>query len=259
MSQSVYYYPDFPSEILGDARTLSVWLPPDYGEQPETRYPVFYLQDGQNLFDPETAFGGVPWNAGTTADRLIRAGTIEPIILVGIANTERRLDEYGPKTVRRRTPGRDFPYARFLVEEVKPFIDRTFSTRLDRKATAIGGSSMGGLISLFMARWYPDVFGRCAALSPALWWDNDLLLREFRDHRKGLRKTRFWIDTGTREGATLRGCSEQIRRTRQLADLLSAAGLHRGRDFKYLEVPGGEHNEHAWADRFDKVLGFLFG
>jgi predicted alpha/beta superfamily hydrolase len=258
MTESVVYHPDFPSEHLGNTRTLSVCLPPGYDPDSGRRHPVFYLQDGQNLFDPATAFGGVPWAAGETAKRLIGAGTIESVILVGIANTDRRIEEYGPRAVRRRMPGPDHPYARFVVEEVKPFIDRTYATKPERKHTAVGGSSMGGLIALFLAYWHPEVFGQCAALSPSLWWDRDLILRLFRDQPKGLRKVRFWIDTGTREGSTPRGCREQVRRTKLLASLLAAAGLHKGRDFKYREVHGGEHNEHAWAARLDEVLTFLF-
>ncbi|HEY1376713.1 MAG TPA: alpha/beta hydrolase-fold protein, partial [Gemmataceae bacterium] len=97
MTESVHYHPDFPSEHLGNARPLSVYLPPGYGDDPDRRYPVFYLQDGQNLFDPATAFGGVPWAADETAERLIREGAIEPVILVGVANTDCRLEEYGPR------------------------------------------------------------------------------------------------------------------------------------------------------------------
>jgi predicted alpha/beta superfamily hydrolase len=258
MTESVVYHPDFPSEHLGNTRPLAVYLPPAYGDDPDRRYPVLYLQDGQNLFDPSTAFGGVPWQADETAERLIRAGTIEPIIIVGVANTDRRIEEYGPKAVRRRTPGREFPYARFLVDEVKPFIDRAYATKPERKHTAVGGSSLGGLISLFLAYSRPDVFGKCVALSPSVWWERDLILRLYREHPKGLRQTRFWLDTGTHEGSSTRGHREQVRRCRLLAEALAAAGLHRGRDFKYLEVPGGEHNEHAWGARFDQVLAFLF-
>src|SRR5436309_14777595 len=120
MTDDLRYHPDFPSEVLGNTRTLSVYLPPGYGRARGRRHPVFYLQDGQHLFDPATAFGGVPWAADETAERLIELGIIEPVILVGIANTDRRLDEYGPRAVRRRVPGPDFPYARFVVDEVKP-------------------------------------------------------------------------------------------------------------------------------------------
>ena len=258
MTDSVRHHPEFPSEHLGNTRTLSVYLPPGYGIDPARRYPVFYLQDGQNLFDPTAAFGGVPWAADETAERLIRAKLIDPVILVGIANTDRRVEEYGPKSATRRGSGRAFPYARFLVDEVKPFIDQTYATLPERRFTAIGGSSLGGLISLFLALWHPKVFGKCAALSPSIWWARDLILRAFLERPRSLRKTRFWIDTGTREERTPRGCKEQVRRTRLLAESLIAAGLQRGRDFKYLEVPGGEHNEHAWAARFDQVLTFLF-
>jgi predicted alpha/beta superfamily hydrolase len=258
MTDDIRYHPDFPSEVLGNGRTLTVYLPPGYGRARGRRYPVFYLQDGQNLFDPATAFGGVPWAVDETAERLIREGTIEPAILVGIANTDRRLEEYGPKPLGRRMPGQSFPYARFVVGEVKPFIDRNYKTRPEREATAVGGSSLGGLISLFLAHRYPSVFGQCAALSPSLWWEDDLILRMFRDQPRAVQRTRFWLDTGTREGPSPKGFREQVKRTRQLAKLLLAAGLRRGLDFQYLEVEGGEHNEHAWADRFDQVVAFLF-
>lgn len=258
MTDSVRYHPDFHSEHLGNTRTLSVYLPPEYGIDPARRYPVFYLQDGQNLFDPGTAFGGVPWAADETAERLIRAGRIDPVILVGVANTDRRIEEYGPKAAGRRALGRTFPYARFLVDEVKPFIDRAYATLPERRFTAIGGSSLGGLISLFLALWRPRVFGKCAAMSPSIWWERDQILRSFLGQPRSLRRTRFWIDTGTREEQTPRGSKEQVRRTRLLVESLVAAGLQRGRDFRYLEVPGGEHNEHNWAARFDQVLTFFF-
>jgi predicted alpha/beta superfamily hydrolase len=258
MTPSVHYLPDFPSEHLGNTRPLAVYLPPGYGDDPDRRYPVFYLQDGQNLFDPATAFGGVPWRADETAERLIQDATIDPVILVGVGNTDRRLEEYGPKTEPDQPPGPEFPFARFMVEEVKPVIDRMYATKPGPRQTAVGGSSMGGLISLWLAHWHPDVFGKCAALSPSLWWDDELVLREFRDRPEGLRRVRFWIDTGTREGANPQACEAQVRRTRLLAKLLTAAGLRRGSGFKYREVEGGEHNEHAWAGRFDQVLTFLF-
>lgn len=256
--ESIRYHRDFASAILGNTRTISVYLPPGYEIDASRSYPVLYLQDGQNLFDASTAFGGNPWFADETAERLIRAGTIEPLIIVGIANTPERLDEYGPKTRRGIAPGRDFPYARFIVEELKPFIDTSYLTLPEPKHTAIGGSSMGGLISLFLAQWYPDVFGRCIAMSSSLWWDRESVLRLYRDEPNGLRRIRFWIDTGTKEGATTRGKRDQVKRTKRLAELLGAAGLHRGRDFQFLEVHGAEHCETAWAARFDQVLTFLY-
>ncbi len=256
---SIHYHPEFPSQILRHRRALAVYLPPGYGQEPDRRYPVFYLHDGQNLFDPATAFGGVAWQADQTAERLMRAGEVEPAILVGIANTPDRLREYGP-TGRRAGPNSPARrYARFLVEEVKPFIDQTYATRPERVATAVGGSSMGGLISLFLCRWYPETFGMCAAMSPSLWWDRDLFLRAIQADTSWLRRLRVWLDTGDREGNTTQGQRDHLRRVRRFARALAALGLRPGRDYYYLEVPGGEHNEAAWGARFGQVLGFFFG
>jgi predicted alpha/beta superfamily hydrolase len=258
MSDTVRYHHKFPSRFLRNRRTLAVYLPPGYGEHAACRYPVFYLHDGQNLFDPEAAFAGVAWAADATADRLIRAGAIEPVILVGIANTPNRLDEYGPRSRANGGPAHSRRYARFVVEEVKLFIDRTYRTLPGRDHTAVGGSSMGGLISLFLARWYPDVFGMCAALSPSLWWERAIFLRGLRGNRGWLRSVRIWLDTGDREGTNPAAWRKQVEYARRLAAVLTAEGRRDGRDFRYLEVPGGEHGEHAWAARFDQVLRFLF-
>src|SRR5262249_51494278 len=158
--------------FLSNARTVSVWMPPGYGLDPHRRFPVFYMHDGQNLFDAETAFGGVPWRADETAERAIRAGRVPPVMIVGVANTPGRLDEYGPKSDNR---ARD--YGRFLVEEVKPFVDGAYRTLPEPEHSGVGGSSMGGLISLHLAQWYPDVFEKCAAMSPSLWWGREYFLR----------------------------------------------------------------------------------
>jgi|SRR5579883_624149 len=254
------YYPDFSSCFLPHARTLSVWLPPGYGLEPNRRYPVFYMHDGQNLFDPHTAFGGVPWGVGDVAEREIQAGHVEPLIIVGVANTPDRLSEYGP--LRR---GSEHPkdlsheYGRFLVEEVKPFIDATYRTLPEREHTAIGGSSMGGLISLHLCKWYPDVFGKCAAMSPSLWWDREYFLRTVMVSPDWLRNCRVWLDVGEYEGHTQAASDATIRRTRRLAAFFAKYGLREGEQFRYVEVPGATHHEVAWGGRFDEVLRFLFG
>ncbi|MFO0809778.1 MAG: alpha/beta hydrolase-fold protein [Gemmataceae bacterium] len=254
---SVRYHTEFPSRYLHNTRTVTVYLPPGYGSD-SRRYPVFYMQDGQNLFDSSTAFAGNPWRADETAERLIRSGDIDPLIIVGIANTPQRLQEYGPTGRRSRGTSRSYRYGKFLVDEVKPFIDRTYRTMPDRDHTAIGGSSLGALISLFLCKWYPDVFGLCAAVSPSLWWDRELLLRKTTNDPSWTNRTRFWLDMGDQEGTTPAGKREQVRRARRFAELLVAAGREEGRDFRYLEVKDGHHNEHAWAARFDQVLKLLF-
>jgi predicted alpha/beta superfamily hydrolase len=261
---SIEYHHEFPSQFLPHARTLSVWLPPGYGLDPHRRFPVFYMHDGQNLFDAHTAFGGVPWGADETAERVVRAGRVPPIIIVGVANTPDRLDEYGPKEdAAEGQPNRARDYGRFLVEEVKPFIDAHYRTRLEPEHTGVGGSSMGGLISLHLCKWYPNVFGRCAALSPSLWWDREYFLRSVTVAPEWLDRCRVWLDVGDHESSSRAGAAATMGRTRRLAQLFARRGLRDGehfRDhFRYTEVPGGTHNEASWGGRFDRVLQFLFG
>jgi predicted alpha/beta superfamily hydrolase len=247
---SVRYHHGFGSRFVTHPRTLAVYLPPGYDLEPARRFPVLYLHDGQNLFDAFTAFAGVPWGADETTERAVRSGGVRPVVIVGVANSPDRLHEYGPQ------PGpddRSRDYARFLVEEVKPFVDATYRTLPDAADTGVGGSSMGGLISLHLCRWRPDVFGRCAAMSPSLWWDDAAYLRSFGGETDWLRRCRIWLDMGGREGATEASRRGNVRRARALARMLRRAGA----DFHYHEDPHGGHDEAAWGWRFDPMLRFL--
>jgi predicted alpha/beta superfamily hydrolase len=252
---SVSYHTDFASQFLPHRRTLAVWLPPGYYRDPDRRFPGLYLNDGQNLFDPETAFAGNAWFADDVAEREIRAGRVEPLILVGVANTPDRLREYGP--LQAGDMAHD--YGRFLVEEVKPFVDAEFRTLPDPEHTGIGGSSMGGLIALHLCQWYPHVFGRCAAMSPALWWGGGYFLRNVLFAPEWLDRCRVWADTGTREGNTEAGMRAMVRRVRRLRHLFERHGMREGEQFHVEVIKGGLHNEAAWSARFDRVLRFLFG
>ena len=254
----VQYHHDFASRFLPYPRTISVWLPPGYDLATEQRYPVLYMHDGQNLFDPETAFAGNPWWADEVAEREVRAGRVRPLIIVGIANTVDRIREYGPRQFDENESDRSRDYGRFVVEEVKPFIDATYRTRPDGENTGVGGSSMGGLVSLYLCRWYPDVFHRCAALSPSLWWDREFFLRTMADSPEWLERCWVWADMGTREGASEAGMKAMARRVRRLAEHFRRRGLREGAQFHFEEVEGGMHNEAAWGGRFDRVLRFLF-
>jgi predicted alpha/beta superfamily hydrolase len=257
---SVRYHPEFGSAFLPHRRTVSVWLPPGYLLESNRRYPVFYMHDGQNLFDANTAFAGNPWWADESAEREVRAGRVPPLIIVGVANTPDRLDEYGPRRCgRNRTHDHSRAYGRFLVEEVKPFIDSTYRTLPEPEHTGVGGSSMGGLISLHLCKWYPNVFGKCAALSPSLWWDREYFLRNVRVSPVWLDRCRVWLDVGEHESSSRIGSAATMRRTRRLAKLFERHGLHDGEQFRYVEVPGGGHNEASWGGRFDRVLRFLYG
>jgi predicted alpha/beta superfamily hydrolase len=118
---------------------------------------------------------------------------------------------------------------------------------------------MGGLISLYLCRWHPSVFGRCAAMSPSLWYNREAFLRTVRMRTQWLKNCRIWLDFGDREGFSSTGINAGLKRTRELAAAFREAGLIDDRDFKYAEIEGGHHNEAAWGARFDSVLKFLFG
>ena len=256
----IHYHEHFHSDILHNDRRLIVWLPPTYASDTASRFPVLYLHDGQNCFDASTSFSGVEWQADETADALIRAGKIRPIIMVGIANVgDDRMNEYTPtRDAKRGAGGNGEQYAQFLITEVKPFIDRTYRTLPDRADTAVAGSSLGGLISLYLGLKHGDVFGQVGVISPSLFWDNRSLLKEIQTDPSGIKSERIWLDIGTAEGDAS-DQSENVADARALAAVLQGAGMVAGKDYRYLEVPGGKHNEAAWAARFDQVLTFFFG
>ena len=235
------------SNILNNQRNLWVYLPPEYEKHPDQRYPVFYMHDGQNLFDAATSFAG-EWQADETAGRLINEKKIRPIIIVGIENNAQRLAEY--------TPERGELYQRFVIQEAKPFIDANYRTLPDRANTAVGGSSLGGLISLYLVKDHPDVFGSCAAISPALWWNDRAIFTQLKSDANWMKRTRFWIDMGTDEA--MHEPAKNVQDVNDLAALLSSNGLVENKDFRLLIVEGGKHNEPAWAKRFDQVLEFFF-
>ena len=250
---SVRYHVDVRSKYLPHPHTVAVHLPSGYELEPNQRYPVIYLHDGQNVFDAHTAFAGVAWECDESAERLQRQGAITPIIQVAVANTPDRIREYAPQ------PGHSEElasrYARFLIDEVKSFIDHTYRTKREPQFTGICGSSLGGLSSLFLTREYPDVFGRCAAMSPSLWWDNEAYLLQSLNDPRGLSDAVVWIDVGGAEGFSEAGRQGNIRRVKQMATRL---GYPLSERVTYVEVPDGLHNEGAWAARYPDMLRFLF-
>lgn len=230
---------------------MLVYLPPGY-DTSEARYPVLYLQDGQNLFDPATAFGGSDWRADLTADEEIRRGRIAPLIIVGLYNTGvRRISEYTPTRDRLlRKGGKAERYAQMLAREVKPFIDHQYRTRKSADEAGVGGSSLGALVSLMTVLSYPRVFGKLALLSPSVWWDRHAILPLI-EAWKPPRRPRVWLDTGTEEGDHP---AKVVADARLMRDALTAKGV----DLRYEEAPGHAHNEGAWAARFGRVLEYLF-
>lgn len=244
---------DFHSDFLCNDRDVRVYLPEAYLTNPEQRFPVFYLHDGQNLIDGRTSYVvGRTWRAHTTADDLTRRGQMEPVILIGIDNTGvRRMAEYTPTRDPRHGAGEGPRYGRMLIEELKPLIDSELRTLPDRTNTALGGSSLGGLITLALGLDYPEVFGKLAVLSPSVWWNQRALLRLVSEATPQQRPC-LWLDMGTAEGLRhLRDCDLLHHRLKQ-------RGWRDGRDMRYLRVPRGLHDENAWAARIGQVLRFLF-
>jgi predicted alpha/beta superfamily hydrolase len=242
----------FRSDLLAAERRVWVYLPPRYEGSGSRRFPVLYLQDGQNVFDGATAFvAGQEWQADETAERLIGLGRIEPLIMVAIDNAgARRIEEYTPTAHHGRGGGADL-YRRLLVEELKPWVDRTWRTRPGRADTGIAGSSLGGLVSLWIGLGRPDVYGRIAALSTSTWWDDGFILR-FIESLPEKPETRVWTDVGTGEGPSA------VPDGRRLRDALVAKGWREGVDLRYVEAHGSAHDEPAWAARFPAVLEFLY-
>jgi predicted alpha/beta superfamily hydrolase len=248
----------FPSKILGNRRDVLVYLPPGYRRFSRKDYPVLYLHDGQNVFDAATAFGGVEWGVDETAERLIRNKLIEPLIIVAVANIgEERIHEYAPTPgviepkdhPRKRSRGLARIYGQFLIEELKPFIDKKYRTKRDPEFTGLGGSSLGGLATLAMGILYSEVFTRLIVMSPSIWWDDYAIFRlvGILGEKPPLK---IWLDTGTDEP------SWEL--ARDLRDYLIDKGWQLDVDLGYLEVKGADHSEAAWAARVEPALRFLF-
>jgi enterochelin esterase-like enzyme len=247
----------FESKLLGNFRTIIVYLPPGYETEQDRRYPVLYMQDGQNLFDSSTAFAGIEWGVDETAQDLITEKKIQPVIIVGIYNSPDRTAEFTPFD---KTPagddGHGILYGRFIVEELKPMIDRTYRTIPDRDHTAVAGSSLGGLITLAIAHDHADVFGSVAVLDPWLRDSQHSLLETWKDDA-WMKETRFYADMGTNGGDLYPGTTE-VQDLNQLTQLFDSAGLKKGTDYESAIVDGAEHNEAAWQKRVPNFMLFLF-
>ncbi len=247
-------YPQFHSRFLRTDHDVLVYLPRGYDTDQNRRYPVLYLHDGQNIFDGATSYiPGQEWHVDETAEALIGTGAIEPLIIVGIDNAGAgRIDEYTPTLDRRLGKGGNAEfYGRMLVEELKPFIDSEYRTLPAPANTGLGGSSLGGLVTLHLGLTYPQTFGKLAVLSPSVWWDDCAILsRVLALDRKPALK--IWLDTGTAEG------DKATDDARTLRDELIAKGWVLGNDLAYVEIDGAGHNESAWADRVGPLLRFLF-
>lgn len=250
------------SEVLDCERDIYIFTPPDFSRRRSQRYPVLYMQDGQNIFSREGTWH-IRWDVDGTAARLINRGKIEELIIVGVANSEWRDDEYTPTVDEgEESGGLADPYLRFLVEEVKPYIDQNYPVRPFREDTGIAGSSLGGLLSLYAAMTYPEYFGKVAAMSPSLWWDDHVILKMATEWEVDPTEMKIWLDMGFFEDDPEEAEEEDVdplEEAAALCEILKEKGFRRGRSLRYFEDKSGTHDEIAWGRRFSKVLRFLYG
>jgi predicted alpha/beta superfamily hydrolase len=253
------YHRNFHSNFLPADRDVIVYLPPGYTTDTQKRYPVLYMQDGQNLFDGSTSFiQGNEWRMDETAQALIQSGAIEPLIIVGVYNTRDRTDEYTPaRDPKYKQGGKADLYGRLLVEEIKPLIDANYRTLKDAQNTGLGGSSLGGLVSLYLGLKYPQVFGKLAVVSPSVWFADRIIVRDVLT-LKTKPRLRLWVDIGTSEGQDELDSIQTADDARLLRDALLAKGWKNTSDLSYIEIPGAQHNEPAWAQRVEPILKYLF-
>ncbi len=279
-SSRIDVYKQFNAEKILP-RNVSVWLPASYFSSPQKRFSVIYAQDGQNLFFPEFTYAGVTWGIEDTITRLNRAGKINDVIVVGISSTKNRRLEYYPQGstqyVSEQTrknlashpqgPPRGDAYMAFIVEKLKPFIDGQYRTLADRENTFLLGSSMGGVISLYGAIRYPDVFGAAACLSThwplnhfiqasSVAAEDELAKAYIRYIKQNLPSAsaglRLYFDYGD-QGVDAMYEPYQ----RQIDTLLRERNYKQGEQWVSRFFPGGNHNEKSWGERLDIPLQFL--
>ena len=252
---------EFRSRIFKNTRFLRVWLPPDYDDPQNSGryYPVLYLNDGQNLFESSTAFGGVEWGVDETADRMIREGIVPPMIVVGIDNTGKdRMREYmlhpSMHPMMLRVKGRHYPD--FLIKEVMPFVEHTYRVATGPQNTGLGGSSLGALIALYTAIVRPGVIGRLLLESPSLWASNRQAIKQSRVVR--IWPEKIFLAAGTAEAGNAERSRTVVDDVRELAAIMRRAVLSENRLRMVIKENAG-HTESAWAERFPEALQFLFG
>jgi enterochelin esterase-like enzyme len=245
----------FTSRFLYGEREITVYVPPGYEQEQGRAYPLLLLQDGQNLFDPETAFiRGRTWRVAEQADAAIEAGEVEPLIIAGVANAgERRLAEYTPTRDWKLGGGEARLYGEMLIRELLPFLHERYRLLQGAEQTGLGGSSLGGLVSLWLGLQHPEIFGKLAVLSPSVWWNHRYIVRYVDEVAPGLPQgPRIWLDAGDQEGRRTLADAELLHRR------LQAHGWREGVDLHFEIARDGRHDEAAWAERVRPMLRFLF-
>jgi len=220
-------------------------LPTDYDKNQTESYPVLYMHDGQNIIDPKTSSFGVDWQVDETCDSLIKMGKIPPVIIVGISNTADRSLDYSPGT-------KGNAYMNFIINTLKPFIDNTYRTKPDRLHTFVGGSSMGGLISMMLVWEHSDVFFGAICMSPAFQYQDFDYVPKITSDNAPKKELKIYLDIGTvgLETQLEPGVDAMIK-------AINAKGYLKNKDYFYVKEKDARHAEADWARRLPNALIFL--
>ena len=251
LTGNIHLHKNFHSNFLPSNRDIIVYLPPDYDQDQACRYPVLYMQDGQIIFDSATSFfAGKERQMDERAQALITEHTVEPLIIVGIYSAGlARMNEFTPATAR--PSGQADLYGRMLVEEIMPLIESQYRTLKGPRNTALGGSSMGGSVTLYLGLKYANIFGQLSITSPAAFRDDEMIVR-YVEALRGKTKQRICLSIGTEDLPPF------LDSTRDLHQALIDKGWKQGVDLYYLEVPGAQHTPDERATRVDHLLKSLF-
>lgn len=259
-------------------REVRVWTPEQYNTNNQEKFPVLYMQDGQNIFNDDESVSGMSWHAAETAQRLIDEGTIEPFIIVAISSSQNRFYEYFPQKSAEYLDDNDLEqiekitgtkqhdfiseaYLKFITEELKPYVDNNYRTASEASDTTIAGASMGGLIALYAICEYPDIFGQAACVSTH-WpvtsdYDRTNAAEAVRKYLDGNLPSpenhRIYFDYGSQGVDQYYGDHQK-----QVDNLMSQKGYTMGENWTTKRYQDADHNEKAYAARFDEILMFLY-
>ena len=258
-------YPLFPSKFV-EKRNVQVWLPADYFSDVNKRFPVIYMHDGKNLWDASSTWNQQAWEVDDVMTKLIKEGKVRSAIVVGIDQTDKRFEEYMPRKAVEGVSIQVLPdrpavmkdqilsdeYLKFIVKELKPFIDSHYRTQSNRESTYMMGSSMGGLISLYAIAEYPDVFGAVAAVSTHWPVGDGAMIKYLRKNLPSPKTHRIYFDYGTETIDAPYG-PFQI----QMDQVMQAKGYTQGSNWITRKFEGAAHDETSWNKRLNVPLEFL--
>lgn len=258
---------NFPTKYV-KPRRVDIWLPPDYEKNKKERFNVLYMHDGQNVFIPELSYTKIDWGIDEAIVELMEKGKIGPTMAIGIWNTTARVAEYmplkplkkfGPKDGKlqlmpfhKREPMLSDQYLKFIVNDLKPYVDEHFRTKVEAKNTGVMGSSMGGLISLYAVCEYPNIFGAAGCVSTHWPIKKGVVIKYMEVALPKPGSHRFYFDFGT-------GDEVEYEKYQDKVDLImEKAGYRPGKDWLTRKIPGADHNEKAWRKRVQIPIEFLF-